>query len=120
MKLVRLAQLWRTTTVRLTALFILIFVVFSVLLLALITWQSSIQIQQQQTDAIDREVDALQRIDSTTGLSRHRLSPCSRLSAQPGPGIYYLGRSDRADAGRQRRPTCRPKCWRAGHLQLQL
>ena len=32
-----LAQLWRTTTVRLTALFVLIFVVFSVLLLAFIS-----------------------------------------------------------------------------------
>ena len=64
----RIAQLWRTTTVRLTAIFILLFVIFSILLLTFLAYQSSIQIQQQQTRAIDREVEALQRIDSRQGV----------------------------------------------------
>ena len=85
----RLAQLWRTTTVRLTALFILIFVVFSVLLLALISYQSTMQIQQQQTDAIDREAKQLQQLDSQAGF-RAVIFAVERLSRQPGPGIYYL------------------------------
>lgn len=86
----RLAQLWRTTTVRLTAIFILLFVVFSILLLTFLAYQSSIQIQQQQTHAIDREVEALQRIDSRQGV-RGIVFAVARLARQPGPGIYYLG-----------------------------
>jgi signal transduction histidine kinase len=86
----RFAQLWRTSTVRLTAVFILLFVIFSILLLAFIAYQSSIQIQQQQTAAIDREVELLQRIDERQCV-RGTIFAVSRLSGQPGPGIYYLG-----------------------------
>jgi signal transduction histidine kinase len=86
----KLAQLWRTTTVRLTAVFILLFVIFSILLLTFLAYQSSIQIQQQQTRAIDREVEALQRIDSRQGV-RGIVFAVARLASQPGPGIYYLG-----------------------------
>lgn len=86
----RIAQLWRTTTVRLTAVFILLFVIFSILLLTFLAYQSSIQIQQQQTHAIDREVEALQRIDRRQGV-RGIVFAVARLASQPGPGIYYLG-----------------------------
>ena len=86
----RVLDLWRTTTVRLTATFILIFVVFSVLLLALISWQSSIQIQRQQADEIDQEAAMLQRLDRLQG-PRAVIFAVNRLAGQPGPGIYYLG-----------------------------
>jgi signal transduction histidine kinase len=86
----RFAQIWRTSTVRLTATFIVIFGVFSVLLLALIAWQSSYEIQRQQTADIDREVRQLQRIDRIEGL-RGIAFAVQRLSSQPGPGLYYLG-----------------------------
>lgn len=86
----RIAQLWRTTTVRLTAIFIALFVVFSILLLAFIAYQSSIQIQEQQAAAIDRQVQLLQRIDERQGI-RGIVFAVARLSSQPGPGIYYLG-----------------------------
>ena len=85
----RLAQLWRTTTVRLTALFMLIFVIFAVVLLGLITWQTSVQLQRQQTDAIDRETVQLKRLDSDGGF-RATIIAVQRLASQPGPGIYYL------------------------------
>ncbi|HEY0919182.1 sensor histidine kinase [Devosia sp.] len=85
----RIAQLWRTTTVRLTAMFILIFAVFSVLLLGLISYQSSIEIQRQQGDQIDREVTLLQRLDRSQGF-RAVIIAVDRLARQPGPGIYYL------------------------------
>jgi signal transduction histidine kinase len=86
----RLAQLWRTTTVRLTAIFIVVFMVFSVLLLGLISYQSSIQIQRQQAEEIDREVLQLQRIDRRGGLPAVAIA-VELLARQPGPGIYYLG-----------------------------
>lgn len=86
----RIAQIWRTTTFRLTAIFILLFVVFSVLLLGLLAYQSSIQIQQQQIAAIDREVGSIQRIEERQGL-RGVVFTMARLASQPGPGIYYLG-----------------------------
>jgi len=86
----RIAQLWRTTTVRLTFVFIALFVVFSILLLTFIAYQSSIQIQQQQATSIDREVALLQRIDQRQG-TRGIVFAVSRLAQQPGPGIYYLG-----------------------------
>ena len=86
----RFAQLWRTSTVRLTATFILIFSIFAILLLAFITWQSSVQIQRQQADAIDSEVRVLQRIDATQGI-RALAFALERKSRAPGPGVYYLG-----------------------------
>jgi len=70
-------------------MFILIFVVFSVLLLGLISYQSSIQIQRQQGDEIDREVGLLQRLDRAEGF-RSVIIAVDRLSRQPGPGIYFL------------------------------
>lgn len=86
----RFAQLWRTSTVRLTATFILIFSLFSILLLAFIGWQSSVQIQRQQANEIDREVRVLQRIDTVQGI-RALAFAIDRISRSPGPGVYYLG-----------------------------
>lgn len=86
----RFAQVWRTSTVRLTATFIAIFIVFAILLMAFIGWQSSIQIQRQQTDDIDREVRQFQRIEANQGI-RALAFAVGRLSSNPGPGIYFLG-----------------------------
>jgi signal transduction histidine kinase len=86
----RFWQLWRTSTVRLTATFILIFSLFSILLLAFITWQSSVTIQRQQADDIAREIGVLQRIEATQGI-RGLAFAVERLSRTPGPGVYYLG-----------------------------
>jgi len=83
-------QLWRTTTVRLTALFILIFVLFSILLLGYMAYQSSIAIQRQQTRDIAREIAQLQRVDEARGIRELAFS-VQRLANRPGPGIYYLG-----------------------------
>ncbi len=83
-------QLWRTTTVRLTALFVLIFVVFAIALLAFISWQSSVQIQRQQATDIDREIAAIQRLDRNRGFRAAAIA-VDRLASIPGPGIYYLG-----------------------------
>lgn len=86
----RFGNIWRTTTVRLTASFILLFVLFSVLLLAFITFESSIMIQRQQSAAIEREVTRLRDVGRDQGLRGVALA-MARLAAQPGPGIYYLG-----------------------------
>lgn len=86
----RFLQLWRTSTVRLTATFILIFSLFAILLLAFITWQSSVLIQRQQADDIDREVRVFQRIDANQGV-RALAFALERISRAPGPGVYYLG-----------------------------
>jgi signal transduction histidine kinase len=68
----------------------LLFVVFAILLLTFIAYQSSVQIQRQQTADIDREVELLQRVDSRQGI-RGIVFAVARLASQPGPGIYYLG-----------------------------
>jgi len=86
----RFAQVWRTSTVRLTATFIAIFSVFAILLMAFIGWQSSVQIQRQQAEAIDMEVQQFQRIEARQGI-RSLAFALNRQSNQPGPGIYYLG-----------------------------
>ena len=86
----RFWQLWRTSTVRLTATFILIFSLFAILLLAFITWQSSVQIQRQQSMEIDNEVRILQRIDANQGI-RALAFAVERISRAPGPGVYFLG-----------------------------
>ena len=86
----RFAQVWRTSTVRLTATFIAIFIVCAILLMAFIGWQSSVQIQRQHTDDIDREIRQFQRIETNQGI-RALAFAVNRLSSQPGPGIYFLG-----------------------------
>ena len=86
----RFAQVLRTSTVRLTATFIAIFIIFAILLMGFIGWQSSVQIQRQQTDDIDREIRLFQRIEANQGI-RALAFAVSRLSTQPGPGIYFLG-----------------------------
>ena len=86
----RFWQLWRTSTVRLTATFILIFSLFAILLLAFITWQSSVSLQRQQADDIDREVRVFQRIEANQGV-RALAFAVQRISSSPGPGVYYLG-----------------------------
>ncbi|MCP8884229.1 HAMP domain-containing histidine kinase [Devosia sp. XJ19-1] len=86
----RFAQVWRTSTVRLTATFIAIFIVFAILLMGFIGWQSSVQIQRQQTDDIDREIRLFQRIEANQGI-RALAFAVNRLATQPGPGIYFLG-----------------------------
>ena len=88
-RVLKLSELWRTTTVRLTALFLFIFVAFAVLLLGLIWWQTTVSLQKAQTDAIDRETAALVQIDTEGGF-RATLSAVMRLAQQPGPGIYYV------------------------------
>jgi signal transduction histidine kinase len=88
-RVLKLSELWRTTTVRLTALFLFIFVAFAVLLLGLVWWQTTVSLQRAQTDAIDRETAALVQLDSDGGF-RATLSAVMRLAQQPGPGIYYV------------------------------
>ncbi|MBU1307761.1 MAG: HAMP domain-containing histidine kinase [Alphaproteobacteria bacterium] len=86
----RFTQLLRTSTVRLTATFILIFSLFAILLLAYIGWQSSVSIQRQQANDIDREVQVLQRLDTNQGIRAVAIA-VQRVSRAPGPGVYYLG-----------------------------
>lgn len=86
----RFLRLWQTTTVRLTALIILIFVLASTGLLAFIAYQSSIEIQRIQTRDINREIAQLQRTENSRGM-RALAVAVQTLSNRPGPGIYYLG-----------------------------
>lgn len=86
----RLAYLWRTTTVRLTGLFILIFVVASIVLLAFMAYQSAIVLQRQQAADVDREIMELMRIEERQG-PRAMAVAVQRYAARPGPGIYFLG-----------------------------
>ncbi|MCB9993445.1 MAG: HAMP domain-containing protein [Hyphomicrobiaceae bacterium] len=86
----RISSLWRTTTVRLTAIFIAIFMVFSVVLLGYTAFQVSFAIQRQQADAIARETGQLVQLDAQRGI-RSVAMAVQQLSQRPGPGIYYLG-----------------------------
>ncbi len=85
-----LSKLWRTTTVRLTALFILLFVIFSIFLLGFVAFQSSIEIQRMQARDVNWEIRQLQDLDRRRGVRTLALT-VQRLSNQPGSGIYYLG-----------------------------
>ncbi|ODT72136.1 MAG: hypothetical protein ABS75_04890 [Pelagibacterium sp. SCN 63-23] len=86
----RFAQVWRTSTFRLTATFIAIFMVFAILLMAFIGWQSSVQIQRQQAEDINREIRLFQRIETDDGI-RALAFALNRVASRPGPGIYFLG-----------------------------
>ncbi len=83
-------RLLRTTTFRLTAIFILIFVLASISLLAFMAYQSSIQIQRNQTKEIQREVSEIKRIAKNRGM-RVAAKAVQVLASRRGNGIYYLG-----------------------------
>jgi signal transduction histidine kinase len=85
-----IGSLWRTTTVRLTALFIAIFIGFAIILLGFLAYQTSIQIQRQQIVSIDREIGQI-RLLSQQGGVRAVAFAIQRLADRPGPGIYYIG-----------------------------
>ena len=82
-------QLWRTTTFRLTALLIAVFVVFAVSLLGYLAYQTSIMIQRQQIQAIDREIDQLNNQYQRQG-PRGLIVALQRMANRPGPGIYFV------------------------------
>ncbi|WP_196259195.1 sensor histidine kinase [Pelagibacterium limicola] len=83
-------SLWRTTTVRLTALFITFFVGFAIVLLGFLAYQTSVQIQRQQIGAIEREVTQIRLLSQQANM-RTIVFAIQRLADRPGPGIYYLG-----------------------------
>ncbi|WP_198669646.1 HAMP domain-containing sensor histidine kinase [Pelagibacterium sediminicola] len=85
-----IGSLWRTTTVRLTVLFIAIFVGFAIVLLGYLAFQTSIQIQRQQVTAIEREVAQIELLSRQANI-RAVAFAIQRLADRPGPGIYYLG-----------------------------
>ncbi len=85
-----IGSLWRTTTVRLTALFIAIFVGFAIVLLGFLAFQTSFQIQRQQLTAIEREVAQIRLLSQRAGIGPVVFA-IQRLADRPGPGIYYLG-----------------------------
>jgi len=87
-----LSKLWHTTTVRLTALFILIFVVFSIALLGYMAFQTTIAIQRVQVRDVAFEIRQLRSLDRNRGV-RALAMAVQRLANRPGPGIYYLGSS---------------------------
>lgn len=86
----RLRNLWRTTTVRLTAMFIAIFVGFAIVLLALIAYQSTVQLQREQFRSVEREIMQIRLLSRQAGV-RAVAFAVQRLADRPGPGIYYLG-----------------------------
>ncbi len=75
---------------RLTGLFILIFVIFAAILLGFVGYQSSIEIQRVQSREVAWEIRQLRNLDVNRGVRTLAIS-VQRLSTQPGPGIYYLG-----------------------------
>lgn len=85
-----LLRVLQTTTVRLTALFILIFVLAAAGLLAYVAYQSSIVIQRSQTRDIRHEIAQLERVEAERGVRALAIA-VQTLASQPGPGIYYLG-----------------------------
>ena len=82
-------QLWRTTTFRLTAMLITMFVVFAIAILGYIAFQTSIMIQRQQLQTIDREIDQLNKQYQRLG-TRGLIVALQRSASRPGPGIYYI------------------------------
>lgn len=82
-------QLWRTTTFRLTALLVAMFVVFAIAILGYIAYQTSIMIQRQQLQAIDTEIEQLNRQYQRLG-TRGLVVALQRSATRPGPGIYYV------------------------------
>jgi signal transduction histidine kinase len=85
----RLGRLWRTTTFQLTAIFIILFVVFAIGILGYIAYQSSITIQQAQVRGIERELNRLER-EYRRGGTRGLVVAIQRIARGAGPGIYFV------------------------------
>jgi len=75
---------------------IAVFVVFAIAILGYLAYQTSIMIQRQQMQAIDKEIDQLNRQYQRLG-TRGLVVALQRSADRPGPGIYYV--SDPAGQG---------------------
>jgi signal transduction histidine kinase len=88
--MIALGRLWRTSTFRLMALFILIFVIASVSLIGFMSYQASIQIQKNQSREIEQEMKELIQLERKRGI-RAVANTMQILARRAGAGIYYLG-----------------------------
>lgn len=83
------SRLWQTTIFRLSAIYVLFFIVFSIVLLGFIGYQTRATIASQNVDQINREITTLSRLYYQGGI-RRLVGRINRLAAAPGPGIYLV------------------------------
>jgi len=84
-----LKRFFRTTVVRLSALYILVFTVFSLTLVVAVTHEAARVMDRQFAEAIDDDVDAL-RDDYRSGGIVRLLGTLEDRARRPDGGLYYV------------------------------
>ncbi len=85
----RIRELMRVTAVRLSAVYLALFALFATILLVYVTETASSILQTQSRDAIADEIDVLDRIYQTTGISGI-VRAIDRRARQPGAPLYLV------------------------------
>ncbi|OLP61871.1 two-component sensor histidine kinase [Xaviernesmea oryzae] len=85
----RLRVLWRTTAVRLSALYLLLFTLCALLLVIYVTAMSQRLLANQTREAVAAEVDQIEAIYDRTGVAGV-LRTLERRARQPGANLYVI------------------------------
>ena len=87
------AKLWRTTTFRLSLLYLGLFSIFSVALLGYVYFQTNHLLSRQILDRLDTEVRSLETVASVGGVAA-LVRVIDRRSSRPSASVYLLINSD--------------------------
>nr|WP_245414969.1 HAMP domain-containing sensor histidine kinase [Aureimonas flava] len=87
--ILRIRELMRVTAVRLSAVYLALFALFATILLVYVTETASSILQTQSQDAIADEIEVLDRIYQTTGISGI-VRAIDRRARQPGAPLYLV------------------------------
>ena len=85
----RIAILWRTTAVRLSALYLLLFSLCAAFLVIYVTAMSQRLLEQQTRDAVSEEVSQIETIYNRGGVNA-LLRTLERRARQPGANLYVI------------------------------
>lgn len=85
----RLSALFRTTAVRLSALYLGLFTICAVVLVFYVTAMSGNLLREQTREAVDAELRFLSRAYNSGGIAR-LVRTVERRSRQPGAGLYII------------------------------
>ncbi len=84
-----LGKLFRTTAFKLSAAYLVIFVLFATFLLGYVAWNARVLIAEQATATVQAEIQGLAEQYNSGGL-RRLITTIDRRSSQPGSSLYLL------------------------------
>lgn len=82
-------RLWRTTAFKLATIQLIVFAVFSAMLVGMVAWQTGRLVAEQTRETLDQEIRILEQQYSAGGI-RRLVAVVERRSQRPGSNLYLV------------------------------